>query len=71
MNQIKKRKEKQDKSKNEKRKKEKKKSKQTKQTKNNPQQYDIYSARSGTEILYFPPKNSLLIRFDRILSVLC
>ena len=47
-------KKKQDK-KNEKRKKEKK-SKQTKQTKNNPQH--IYSARSGTERLYFPPENS-------------
>ena len=54
--QDKKKKEKQDKTKNEKRKKEKI-SKQTKQTKNNPQH--IYSARSGTERLYFPPENSL------------
>ena len=40
-------------------KKERKISKQTKQTKNNPQHNDIYSARSGTERLYFTPKNSL------------
>ena len=48
--------EKQDKTKNEKRKKEKI-SEQTKQTKNNPRH--IYSARSGTERLYFTPENSL------------
>jgi hypothetical protein len=57
MNQQKKRKKKTTtKQKNEKRKKEKI-SKQTKQAKNNPQH--IYSGRSGTERLYFPPENSL------------
>ena len=41
-------------------KKKKNKIKQTNKTKkNNLQHNDIYSARSGTEILYFPPKNSL------------
>jgi hypothetical protein len=41
-------------------KKERKKKKQTnKQTKNNPQHNNIYSARSGTDRLYFTPKNSL------------
>ena len=39
--------------------KKKKERKKSKQTKINPQHNNIYSARSGAEILYFPPKNSL------------
>ena len=57
MNQTKTKKQKQDKTKQKTKKERKKKSRQTKQTKNNPQH--IYSARSGTERLYFPPENSL------------
>ena len=45
---------------NQKNKKKRKKKKQTNKTnKINPQHNNIYSARSGTERLYFTPKNSL------------
>ena len=45
---------------NQKNKKKRKKKKQTNKTnKINPQHNKIYSARSGTERLYFPPENSL------------